>query len=183
MHSGDADSRPVNRLSAAMWGGAALLLSLPWIAMRLTDEVDWSPRDFAVFGTMLFVACSAYELATRTTGNRAYRAGAGLAVAAGFLLVWVDLAVGIVGSEANPANLMFAGVPVVAMAGAAIARGRPRGMACALAATALAHVSVAAFALLRASGDLPRLAALSGFFVALWLGSAWLFRMAVRSTG
>jgi len=177
---GSASSRPGNRWSGAMWGGAAALLLLPWVAMRFTDEVDWTAMDFAIFGTMLLLACGTYELAARTTGNLAYRAGAALAVVGAFFLVWVNLAVGIIGSEANPANLMFAGVLAVGIGGVAVARGRPRGMACALRLTALAQASVGVLAIAGGAGDVLRLVALTGFFVALWLGSAALFRMAAR---
>ena len=55
------------------------------------------------------------------------------------MLVWINLAVGIIGSEDNPANLMYGGVLAVGVAGAVAARFRPGGMARALAATALAQ--------------------------------------------
>jgi hypothetical protein len=43
-----------------------------------------------------------FEVATRMTGNNAYRAAVCIAGAAAFLLVWMNLAVGIMGSEDNP---------------------------------------------------------------------------------
>ena len=178
--AGNASGRPTNRWSAAMWSGAAFLLLLPWVAMRFTDEVDWTAMDFATFGTMLLLACGTYELAARSHDNRTYRAAAALAVVGGFFLVWVNLAVGIIGSEANPANLMFAGVLAVGIAGVALARGRPRGMAYAMGATAIAQASVGVIALAGGAGDTLRLVALTGSFVALWLGSAALFRVAAR---
>ena len=128
---------------------------------------------------MLLVACSTYELAARMTGNTAYRAAVGVAVAAGFILVWMNLAVGIIGSEENPANLMFGGVLAVGIIGALIARFQPYGMARALVATALAQALVAVIALIAGLGYTP-LVILTGFFVALWLTSAWLFRKAAR---
>ena len=71
----------------------------------------------------------AFELALRVSDDLIYRAGSGLAIAATFLLVWVNLAVGFIGDTADPANLMFAGVILVAVIGAIIARLRPAGMA------------------------------------------------------
>ena len=53
-------------------------------------------------GAMLAAACGTYELAAWMTGNRAYRAAVGVAVAAAFLLVWINLAVGIIGTETTP---------------------------------------------------------------------------------
>jgi hypothetical protein len=82
------------------------------------------------------------------TGNIAYRAGVGVSVGAAFVLVLINLAVGIIGSEGNPANLFFGGVPAVGILGALIVRFRAHGMACALAATALAQAMVGLFVLI-----------------------------------
>jgi hypothetical protein len=159
----------------AIWGIAALVLLLPLFAMQLTEEVTWDLADFVVFGTMLVGACGTYELAARVTSNNAYRAAVGVAVAAAFILVWMNLAVGIIGNEDNPANSMYGGVLAVGIIGAIIARFRAHGMARALAATALAQALVAVIALIAGLGYTL---ILTGFFVALWLTSARLFRKA-----
>jgi hypothetical protein len=171
-----------SRWRIAAWGTAALLLLLPLVAMQFTDEVAWDVLDFAVFGAMLFIAGGTYELAARMTGNNTYRAGVGVALAAAFILVWLSLGVGIIGEDGDPANLMYFGVLAVGIIGAIIARFRPDGMARALFATALAQALVTAIALIAALG-LPwsgpaELLLLNGFFVALWLTAAWLFRKA-----
>lgn len=85
-------------VSLALWSGAALLLLLPAVAMRFTREVAWDAAAFAVFGVMLALACGAFEVARRVMRGRAVRVAAGLAIAAAFLLVWAELAVGIVGA-------------------------------------------------------------------------------------
>jgi hypothetical protein len=105
-------------------------------------------------------------------------------VASALVLVWLNLAVGIIGSENNPANLMYGGVLAVGVIGAVFARFRPRGMARVLLAMALAQALVAAIALIGrlgspGSGPLEILT-LNGLFVALFAGSAYLFR---RSAG
>jgi GNAT superfamily N-acetyltransferase len=166
-----------SRWRIAVWGAAALLLLLPLVAMQVTDEVDWDLADFVIFGAMLAAAGGAYELAARRTGNHAYRAAVGVALAAAFILVWMNLAVGIIGSEDNPASLMYGGVLAVGIAGALVARFRPQGMARALVATALAQALVAVIALTTGLGSAL---VLTGFFMALWLGSAWLFQKAAR---
>ena len=164
----------------APWTSAAVLLLLPLIAMQFTHEVNWDETDFIVFGAMLVGACGAYELATRMTGNTAYRAAVGVAVVAAFLLIWINLAVGMIGSEDNPANLMYGGVLAVGIIGAFIARFQPDGMARAMGATALAQASVAVIALFAGLGSTGPSLFLTGFFAALWLMSAWLFRRAAR---
>ena len=164
---------------------AALVLLLPLVAMQFTDEVVWDETDFAVIGATLVGACGAYELAARMTGNIAYRAAVGVALAAAFILVWMNLAVGIIGNEENPANLMYGGVLAVGIVGAIIARLQPHGMARALAATALAQALVGVIALIAGLGSTGAnwpgaIVFLTGFFAALWLVSAWLFRKAGR---
>lgn len=163
----------------APWAGAMLLLLLPLVAMRFTDEVAWDLADFVIFGLMLAVACGAFELAARARGDIAYRAAAGVALATVFLLVWVNLAVGLIGTEDDPANLTYGGVLAVGVVGAVIARFRPRGMARALVATALAQALVAVIALIAGWGVIVVPTAV---FVALWLGSAWLFGKAAART-
>ncbi|WP_431102449.1 hypothetical protein [Roseateles noduli] len=79
----------------ALWGGALLLLVLPWAAMQVTAEVRWDLADFLVFGVMLAVACGAFEAAVRLTADRRRRWWAGAAILVVFLLVWAELAVGI----------------------------------------------------------------------------------------
>lgn len=173
-------ARRGNRLRKVVWGTAALLLLLPWIAMQFTGEVAWDGADFLVFGAMLAAACGACEIATRLTASTSYRAAVGVAVAAAFLLVWMNLAVGIIGSEGNPANLLYAGVLVVGAAGTLVARFQPMGMARAALATAVAQATVAPIAL--NAGGLKAFV-LTAFFVVPWLLSAWLFRRAAREEG
>ena len=166
----------VGALRLAAWSGAALVLLLPLVAMQFTDEVAWTAFDFAFAGALILGVGLAYEAAVRMSRDIAYRAAVGVALAAALGLVWVTGAVGVIGSEDNPANLMYGGVLAVGIAGAVIARFRPAGMARALVATALAQAAVAVITLAAALATLV----LNGFFVALWLGSAWLFRKAAR---
>ena len=173
-----------SRMRIAAWAAAALLLLLPLVAMQFTDEVVWDVTDFAFAGALLVGTGVTFELAARKTGDSAYRAAVGVALAAAFILIWVNGAVGIIGSENNPANLMYFGVLAVGIIGALLARFQPLGMARALFATALAQTSVAVIAVIAGlgqpwSGPLE-LSALNGFFVALFLGSAWLFRRAAH---
>lgn len=182
-----------NRLRPFIWGGAVALLLLPAIAMQLgAPGVVWTAGDFIVMGVMLATACGLYELATWISGNMAYRAGFGLAVLAGFLTVWVNLAVGMYGSEGNALNLVFGGVLLVAAAGALLAGFRAAGMARAMFATAAAQLLASGIGLavgLAVGTDEqhgPKLA-LEGFLTACfalpWLASGQLFRLAARREG
>ena len=123
-------------------------------------------------------------LSSTMLARNAYRSGAGVALAAAFILVWLSLGVGVIGADGDPANLMYVGVLTVGIVGAVVARFRPHGMARALFAAALAQASVAAIALVFRLGlpwSLPvELLVLNGFFVVLFIGSALLFRYAAR---
>lgn len=178
MHDQRGTARWDRALRVLIWGGAALLLLLPLVAMQFTAEVNWDGFDFAVMGALLLAVCSACELALRRSGDWFYRAGFAGAVGTGFLLIWANLAVGYIGDEGNPWNLLFAGVLAVALLGAIMARFRPAGMARAMAATAAAHGLAAAGAL---AGRMDVPLAPTVIFVILWLASAALFHQAARS--
>jgi hypothetical protein len=179
-------ARRGSRWRLAGWGAAALLLLLPFVAMRFTREVTWTAFDFAVLGALLAGVGLGFELAVRRTGNIACRIAAGLALAAALLLVLINGAVGIIGSEREAANLLYGAVLAVALLGAVLARFRPAGMAKAMAAAALAQALVppVALAIWPDAKDMvwaPEVLVLTGVFAAVWLGSAWLFRQAAQS--
>jgi len=167
------------------WGGAAALLALPFVAMQFTSEVVWTASDFVAFGVMLLMVGVPLELAVRMSPNWSYRAGAGLALLGAFLTVWANLAVGIVGSNDNPANLLFFGALLIAVAGAIATRFRARGMDFAMAATAVALGVAFAIAVSGPTDEpwVPHVRELIGtsVFAALFLASAALFRRAARS--
>jgi len=168
----------------ARWSLAALILLLPLLAMQFTTEVAWDFADFMIFGALLAGAGGAYELAMRVSGHRAYRAAIAVALAAAFILIWVNLAVGIIGDEGNPANLMYVGVLAVGIIGAIITRGQPRGMARTLSVMAFtqAFVPVIALLFLKIAPILGPawliILVLNIGFIILFVGSALLFRRA-----
>lgn len=163
------------------WGGAAFVLLLPLLA-----GAPWTVSDYVIMAIMLATAGLLLELASRASASLAYRAGAGLAVAAAFLLVWVNLAVGFLGSEDNPANWLFVGVVALAAAGAVAARFRAAGMARAMTAAAAAQIAIGLAALAFPLGSpgqqgVYEAAVGTAVFAALWLLAAWLFRRAAAA--
>ena len=113
------------------WSIPPLVLLLPLVA-----NAPWTLFDYVVVGVMLGCAGLLVELVVRLSRSLAYRAGAFVAVAAIFLLIWVNGAVGFLGDEDNPANLMFGGVILVAVVGSVFLGFQPRGMARAMFAAA-----------------------------------------------
>ena len=120
------------------------------------------------------------------SGRIAYRIGVAVALAAAFVQVWMNLAVGIVGSEDNPVNLGFFMVVATAAACAFTARLRADLMARAMLAVAgvqalLAVVVATAPSTARDDPMGPMgVLALSGLFAALWLVSAAFFHRSGR---
>jgi len=172
-------------LRTLVWTGAAVLLVLPAIAMRYTTEVNWTGSDFVFAAVLLGAACGGFELALRASANWTYRAALAAAVAGAFLLVWINAAVGVIGTENDPANLMYGGVLAILVGGAVVVRLRAAGMARVLLATGAAQVLVAAVAYVAGFG-LPesrptQLVGVTLFFLAPWLTSAALFHRAARS--
>lgn len=159
------------------------VLSVPLVAMRFSDEVAWSVFDFAFAGVLLLGVGFAYQVASRMSRDFGYRAAAGVALATTLLLIWINGAVGVIGTEDDAINLLYGGVLGVGIVGAIIARFRSQGMMRALLATAVAQMLVAVIALLAGKHDLPhssvsQILALNGGFAVLWIVSALLFRWA-----
>jgi hypothetical protein len=182
--AGSGGGRRGNRWRMAAWAVAALILLLPVLAMQITDEVAWDTADFAFAGALIVGTGIAYEVAAQMTASTAYRAAVGIALAGAVALVWVNAAVGIIGTEDNPSNLMYGGVLAVAIIGAVVARFRPDGMARALMATALAQASIVVVAVTAGMGRTAspplEILGVNALFIALWLASSWLFRKAAR---
>jgi len=162
----------------------ALILLVPFVAMQFTDEVKWGAGDFVVAGALLFGAGLAFELVARK-GGAAYRAAVGVAVAAALLLVWMNLAVGLIGSEDNPANLVYFGVIALGIVGLFVTRFQPRGMVRTLIAMAIAQALVPVMAMiiwrLPVDSAMMKSLVVNAVFVALWLVSAALFRKAAEN--
>lgn len=154
------------------WGTAALLLLLPWIA-----NAPWTAADFVFMGVLFGSVGLGIEFLIRKSSSLSYRLGAVLALFAVFLIIWVNAAVGMIGSEGNAYNLLFGGVLAIALIGAVLARFRPAGMARALVVTAVAQAVVGAVGLF--TDPLGGVFSIV-FFAGLWLLAAALFHNAAR---
>ncbi|MFN3596468.1 MAG: hypothetical protein ACK41D_04285 [Rubricoccaceae bacterium] len=170
----------------AGWTAAALLLLAPLIAMQFSDEVAWTAGDFAFAALLVLSVGVPLELLARSRRPATYRLAAALALAVWFLTLWLTGAVGIIGSEAHPANLLYYGALGLGAVGALAARLRPRGLARVTGALALALVAFAAAALVAGWGaEAPAwpwpMLALNGFFAALLATATTLFRRAAEA--
>ena len=160
------------------WGAVATILALPAIAMALGADVNWGPEDFMVMGLLLGGSGLAIELGARFSSKGPYRWGMAIAVIGALLMVWVNLAVGIIGSEDNAANAMFGGVLAVGLLGALLARFKAKGMEWAMVATAVAQLAVGVIAWV---GGNP-IPVFTLVYIGIWMASGHLFGKAAKTS-
>lgn len=180
------NDRLTSTLRLIGWTLVMGLLITPTIAMRFNEEVQWTASDFIFAGVVLVGSGAIAELAVRASGIWSYRFGAGLAVLASMLLLWINGAVGIIGSENNPANLLYLGVILAAFVGAVACQFRARGLSLSMASAAVIQAAIGVVAVLRGWGEgsenWPRpVIVLSIIFGLIWLASAAFFSRAARA--
>jgi hypothetical protein len=78
------------------WSLAGALLLLPAIAMQFSTEVNWGPGDFLAAAALLGATGAALEIIAALPRRQWRRRGTLLALAV-LLVIWAELAVGIVG--------------------------------------------------------------------------------------
>lgn len=120
------------------------------------------------------------------TARKSYRLALAVAVLTALFLAFGIAALGIIG-DGGRADRMYLAVFVVLAVGTIAARLRPRGMALALLATAVAQVLVAVVALLSGLPDAEGasvldIVALTVMYAGLFGLSAWLFRRAAEQS-
>ncbi|WP_342448290.1 hypothetical protein [Brevundimonas alba] len=77
------------------WGAVALIMLAPVVAMRFTEEVNWTTTDFVFAGVLLIGGGALIELVAWRVRNPVIRIGFALFVIAIVGLIWVEAAVGI----------------------------------------------------------------------------------------
>jgi len=174
-HAPRGAGRSVVRVACA----TAAVLLVPAVA-TLAGGAAWGPLDFVLAAVALTGAGLALELMLARRGEPAYRWAAALAIGAALLLAFLLPAVGVLGETGAPGDAMYLAVLGVLAVGAVAARLRPRGMAWALLAAALAQAAVAAVALAAGvdHGPAAQVVGVNAMFVGLFLASAALFMRA-----
>jgi hypothetical protein len=159
----------------------ALLLCIPFIAMRFTDEVKWSAADFIIMGILIFGTGLSYVLLTRSSSNIINRAAVALAIGSTFLLIWANLAVGLIGSGPNAANLMYIGIVAIVIIGTFLSRFTAKGMERVMFTTTIALLLFAVIQLLAKmyeyhGSSIIEIIGVNLFFATLFAVSGLLFR-------
>ena len=75
-----------------------LLLSIPLIAMQLTDEVNWSFFDFIIMGALLTITGLMIGIVLKKVKYYKYREVFIVIIVMMFLLIWAELAVRLFGT-------------------------------------------------------------------------------------
>lgn len=79
-------------------GVVVIPLLIPLIAMHFTTEVNWTLFDFIVAAVLLFGIALSIDFIIRKVKEKTYRIIFSLVVLAMFLLIWAEIAVGIIGT-------------------------------------------------------------------------------------
>ncbi len=87
-----------NRRLLIILASALSLLLIPLIGMQFSSEVDWSPFDFVIMGTLLAGAGILLEVVLRKVTKTENRIALIAILLIAFLLIWAELAVGIFGT-------------------------------------------------------------------------------------
>lgn len=110
-------------------------------------------------------------------GRRSYVLASAMTLVGGLLVVMANLAVGIIGNEENPLNLVFYSVLLIGVVGAVWSRFSAAGLARTLRAMAAGQLLLAIVAYALGWAFLP---VFTLVYVAWWLTAAHLFAKAAR---
>lgn len=135
-----------NKKRFIIWGTITTLIIMIILTKQFISEIQWN-ETIAYIVIILAIACI-YELYKwLKTHNRSYRIAFSIGTLGALLIIRVNGAVGIIGSEDNPANLMYWAVLFTIILGSLISTFKPRWMALTLFATAIVQILVPVFAL------------------------------------
>lgn len=159
------------------------ILMIPFVAMQFTREVNWSVADFIVMGALIFGTGVSYVLLNRLAPNWVYRISVVVALASTFLMIWANMAVGLIGSGPNAGNIMYGVIVLIVVTGIVISRFRAAGMERAMYAAALAIILLISIAFAAKMDQYPgssatEILSVGAFFTILFLLAASLFRAA-----
>ena len=74
-----------------------LILLIPVFGNLYIEGWNWSPMDFVIMGTLMFIVGMAIDFAARTIADPVNKALAIGAILLAFLVLWAQMAVGAVG--------------------------------------------------------------------------------------
>jgi len=157
--------------------GALAALMVPLIASQFVPDWHWGVSGFAFAYVAFFLVGMGYAVISRRMGAWSYKAGVGLALAAGFGLAWSNM-VHVTGTE-NPTLFLYFSVLAVGVIGAGLARLNAGGLARTLFAMAAVMLAISMLLPSGAPPDIARRMAIGhAGLVVVFAASGLLFRHA-----
>jgi uncharacterized protein YqgC (DUF456 family) len=157
------------------------LLLVPLIAMQFTEEIQWTLFDFLIAGLLLSGTGLAYLFIKKVSHSIKYRVALAITLLTSLVMIWANLAVGLIGSENEAINqLYFVLIATVFLAGY-IVKFQPKGMFKVMMLIATLQISIVFIALFLGyqhvyGSSVAEILAVNGFFILLWASSGLLFK-------
>jgi uncharacterized membrane protein YoaK (UPF0700 family) len=152
--------------------------------LNLIGQLNWGVGDFVFVAVIFFGGLAAYRFVSRRGQGSMFHTAVVLSLVTALSMIWITLAVGIIGSEDNQANIMYVGVLGIGLLGSLIARFRATGMSRTMVTVTMAQLVVTVVAVTIWKPETEEHAfstfILNLFYVMLFLSSALLFRRASR---
>lgn len=104
-----------------------IILLIPLVGTFTVEGWNWDAFDFVIAGIVLFTVFFMIEFLARKMRDIPSRIAAGITVIMTLLIVWVNLAVGIIGDGNNTSACYMLVVPV-GFLGLAVSRLKPKGL-------------------------------------------------------
>lgn len=162
----------------------AVILMIPFIAMQFNKDMNWSAFDFIIVGAIIFGIGTAFAYVVRKGQNLAYKAGVVVAFGTTLFMIWANLAVGLIASGPNFANLMYIGVVAISLIGTFVSGFKAGNMERTMYAAVFALVLIAAISLIAidwlGNTSIVEILAINGFFATGYIIAALLFRAAAK---
>lgn len=161
------------------------ILLIPLLAMQFTTEVNWTFSDFLIAGILISGSGLSYIYLRSKSDIPEYRLAFGVAVFSTLLLIWVNGAVGLIGSENNPFNMWYGAVVLTGIAGTMVSRFRADYMSYVMVAMSFVQSLIMSAALITGEqhaevSSVAEIIGVNGFFIILFLVPAFLFMKAHR---
>lgn len=160
-----------------------LILLIPLAGELFVEGWNWGVGGFIFAGVMIFGTGVLFEIGRHMSKSNYYRAGFALALLAGFMIIWGNMAVGFIGED-NPANVLYMLMLLVAFLAVIGARLKAQAVSYILFGLALGQILIPFAAHIFWSTDfepgLTRILVLSAGFTGMWIVAALLFRQSTR---
>lgn len=143
--------------------------------------MNWDHFDYLAAGALLSGVGGVIWLITRNASSLWHILAGTLAALGALLLIWIQLAVGLIGSGEHPINQALGLVLATGAIGAVLSRFRASGMRTTMLAVAGTQMTIGALGFILLTPDMfSDVFLVTTFFAGIWTGSAFLFHLACR---